>query len=137
MLQNADCQLEALEKMTADLEFAQIEMDVVNGLKVGNDALKQLHSIMDIDQIESILDETREGIEKQQEIDDMLSGALTEEDEEGVLDEFNKLVQEEQRDKIKFIDEDIGDKLPEVPTDEPPAKEKVRRASPEKVALEA
>lgn len=123
--------------MTADLEFAQIEMDVINGLKVGNEALKKVHEIMDIDQIEAILDETREGIEKQQEIDAILTGALTEEDEEGVLDEYNKLVQEEQRDNIKFIDEDIGDKLPEVPRDEPPTKEKARRASPEKVALEA
>lgn len=137
LLENAENQLEAIEKMTADLEFAQVEMDVLNGLKVGNEALKKVHEIMDIDQIESILDETREGIEKQQEIDTILSGALTDEDEESVLEEFKKLVEEEERDQIKFIDEDVGDKLPEVPTDEPPAKEKIRKASPEKVALEA
>lgn len=127
--------------MTADLEFAVIEMDVINGLKTGNEALKKVHEIMDIDKIESILEETREGIEKQQEIDAILSEALTEEDEESVLEEFNKLVQEEQRDQIKYIDEDVGiDKLPEVPNDElpnAPEKSLPSKVPVEKVALEA
>lgn len=124
LLQNADTQLEALEKMTSDLEFAVVEMDVVNGLKVGNEALKKVHDILDIDQIENILEETREGIEKQQEIDAILTGALTEEDEDTVLAELDKLLAEEQRDKIEYIDEDIGDQLPDVPEDDISKKEK-------------
>ena len=51
--------------MVDSLEFGPIQADVVNGLKKGNEALKQLHSILSIDQIESILEETQEGIEKQ------------------------------------------------------------------------
>jgi charged multivesicular body protein 6 len=138
LLLNADNQLEALEKMTSDLEFAVVEMDVVNGLKVGNEALKKVHDILDIDQIENILEETREGIEKQQEIDAILTGALTEEDEDTVLAELDELLAEEQRDKIEFIDEDIGDQLPDVPEDDISKKEKkVKTASPKKVALEA
>lgn len=110
--------------MTSDLEFAVVEMDVVNGLKVGNEALKKVHDILDIDQIENILEETREGIEKQQEIDAILTGALTEEDEDTVLAELDKLLAEEQRDKIEYIDEDIGDQLPDVPEDDISKKEK-------------
>lgn len=64
-LEKADGQLENLEKMVADMEFAQIEMDVVEGLKIGNESLKQLHALMSIDNIEALLDETREGVEKQ------------------------------------------------------------------------
>lgn len=65
MLDKAEAQLETLEKMTADIEFAQIEVEVVEGLKIGNESLRELHALMSIDQIESILDETREGVEKQ------------------------------------------------------------------------
>lgn len=130
--------MEALEKMTSDLEFAVVEMDVLNGLKTGNEALKKVHEIMDIDQIEAILEETREGIEKQQEIDEILSGALTEEDEDAVLDEFNKLVVEEKRDHIEYIDEDIGDQLPDVPQDALPKKVPNKaKKEPERVAVEA
>lgn len=141
MLQNADSQLEAIEKMTSDLEFAVVEVDVLNTLKVGNEALKKVNEIMDIDEIERILDETKEGVEKQQEIDSLISGTLTEEDEEGVLEELDKLIEEEKRDHIEFIDEDVGVQLPEVPQDElMPEKEKtkkVRKASTERIALEA
>ncbi|XP_063699623.1 charged multivesicular body protein 6-A [Culicoides brevitarsis] len=140
LLQNADSQLEAIEKMTSDLEFAVVELDVVNTLKVGNEALKKVNDIMSIDDIERILDETREGVEKQQEIDALISGALTDEDEENILEELDRLVEEEKRDRIEYIDEDIGDQLPEVPQDALPEKEKAkkaRKASTEKIALEA
>lgn len=140
LLQNADNQLEAIEKMTADLEDAVVQMDVLERLKTGNDALKKIHATMDIDQIEAILDETREGVEKQREIDELISGALTQEDEDDVLDEFNKLIQEETRDRIEFIDDDAPVQLPDVPQDELPKKNKVEddaEKAPKRVAVEA
>lgn len=66
LLQKTDGQLENLERLTHDIEFAQIEMQVVDGLKVGNEALKHLNDALNITDIEKILDETREGIEKQE-----------------------------------------------------------------------
>lgn len=57
--------LENVEKLTHDLEFTQVEMKVLEGLKAGNIALKQLHQLISIDEVEKIMDETREGIEKQ------------------------------------------------------------------------
>lgn len=65
LLFNADRQLEKLEKLTHDIEFAQVELEVVHGLKVGNEALKKVNDSLNIEDIETILDETREGIEKQ------------------------------------------------------------------------
>lgn len=60
-----DGQLENLEKLTHDIEFAQIELQVVEGLKQGNEALKKVNNALNIEDIERILDETREAKEKQ------------------------------------------------------------------------
>ena len=38
---------------------------VLDGLKDGNAALKKMHDLVSIDEIERIMDETQEGIEKQ------------------------------------------------------------------------
>lgn len=103
LLQRTDGQLENLERMTHDIEFAQIEIQVVDGLRKGNDALKKLNDALNIEDVERILDETREGVEKQQEIDALLSGVLTSEDEEAVLSELDSLIEES---------------LPEVPSDD-------------------
>lgn len=130
LLQNTDTQLEKLEHLTHDLEFAQIEIQVLDGLKSGNAALKKVHDVLNIDEIEKIMDETREGIEKQREIDDLISGQLTEEDEEAVEAELEAIL-------------DVADQLPEVPTDRLPEAEKEIekpkkiKERPTRVALEA
>lgn len=38
---------------------------MVDSLKVGNESLKQINAMLDIEDIERILDETQEGAEKQ------------------------------------------------------------------------
>ncbi|XP_026488381.1 charged multivesicular body protein 6-A [Vanessa tameamea] len=132
LLLNADIQLEKLEQLTHDLEFTQIEVQVLDGLKTGNEALKKVHDILNIDDIEKILDETREGIEKQREIDELISGQLTEEDNEAIDAELEAIL-------------DVKDELPEVPTDKLPdvveEKEPERpqrtKSSTKKIAVEA
>lgn len=84
-----------------------VVLQVIDGLKTGNDALKKVHDILSIDEIEKILDETREGIEKQQEIDELISGQLTEEDNEAVEAELEAIL-------------DVDDQLPDIPTDKLP-----------------
>lgn len=51
--------------MTHDIEFAQIEIQVVDGLKRGNEALKKVNQVLNLEDIEKLLEETREGVEKQ------------------------------------------------------------------------
>ncbi|GFW52708.1 charged multivesicular body protein 6 [Trichonephila clavipes] len=124
MLTKTDGQLMNLEQMCHDIEFAQIERQVLEGLKVGNESLKSLHDMLSIDDIERIMDETREGIEKQQEIDEILGGKLTDEDEEAVLDELESIIAESLPTPVK---EPIGEgdemsteeelNLPEIPID--------------------
>lgn len=60
-----DGQLENLEHMTHDIEFAQIEVQVVDGLRRGNEALKKVNEVLNLEDVEKLLEETKEGIEKQ------------------------------------------------------------------------
>ncbi|KAJ8882798.1 hypothetical protein PR048_014612 [Dryococelus australis] len=106
LLEKTDGHLENIEKMIHDVEFSQVELQVMNGLKAGNEALKKIHDVLTVDEVERILDETREGVEKQREIDELISGALTEEDEAAVEEELEALV---------------GPTLPEVPMELPEA----------------
>jgi charged multivesicular body protein 6 len=139
LLATTDKELEALEKLTSDLEFSQIQQQVLDGLQVGNEALKKIHDVLTIDEVERIMDETREGIEKQQEIDSLIaSGALSSEDEDAVAAELEELVAS----TLPAIDEDVDVDivLPEVPTEEPEAekkKKKEKEQREERVALEA
>lgn len=130
LLRNTDVQLENLEKLASDIEFAQVEQQVLDGLKVGNNALRKVQEVLTIDEIERVLDETQEAVEKQRELDNILSGALSQEDEDDVLAELDALVaaekdeeelpsQEEANNAMDVDDEDITNKLPEVPTDNP------------------
>lgn len=146
LLITTDKQLENLEKLTSDLEFAAVEQKVLDGLKVGNEELKKIHEILTIDEIERVLDETNEGIEKQREIDDILNqhaASLTDQDEEDILAELEELTKSEETTTADKIEENVN--LPEVPTEELPSNEageepvpiKKRKEKTEPVALEA
>ena len=104
--------------MVHDLEFAQVELKVVDGLKVGNAALKKLNDLLSIDEIEKVMDETREGIEKQQEINEILLGELTEKDENEVEAELDALLAAEVEKAVSegaeaIILPDVPENLPE------------------------
>ncbi|CAJ1081354.1 charged multivesicular body protein 6-like [Xyrichtys novacula] len=119
LLEKAENQIGNLERLVQDLEFAQIEKKVIDGLKVGNDCLKKMHEVMSIEEVERIMDETQDAIEYQRQIDDMLAGSLTQEDEDAVLAELEAITQ--------------GDvDLPEVPTEELPEVPEEKEKKPEK-----
>lgn len=103
-----DLHLDKLEQMVADIEFAQIEVELVDGLKVGNDALKELNQLLSIESIELILEETQESAAKQKELTELLSGVReSEEDDASLLAELESMVTKE------------IPALPEVPEEEP------------------
>lgn len=149
LLETTDGQLENLEKLTSDLEFSQIEQKVLDGLKAGNEALKKVHEILNIDEVERILDETRAGVDKQREIDAVINqytdATLTEEDEEQVLAELDELLGvDENSATVTAADDSKPIDLPEVPTDELNSAEeaadepqKKRKVKDEPIAIEA
>ncbi|KAI5619228.1 charged multivesicular body protein 6-like isoform X1 [Silurus asotus] len=122
LLDKTETQISNLERMVQDLEFAQIEVKVLEGLKVGNDCLKKMHEALSIEEVERIMEETQDAIEYQKQIDEMLAGCLSQEDEEAVLAELEAITQ----------DEDV--QLPEAPTEPLPAVPELEQGSnPDKV----
>lgn len=121
LLDKTENQISNLERMVQDIEFAQIEMKVIEGLKVGNDCLKKMHEVLSIDEVERIMDETHDAVEYQRQIDDILSGSLTQEDEDAVLAELEAITQ----DQVE---------LPEVPDEPlPMVPDQEQESEPEKV----
>lgn len=120
LLDKTETQISNIERMVQNLEFAQIEVTVLEGLKVGNECLKKMHEVLSIEEVEKIMEETQEAIEYQKQVDEILAGSLNQEDEEAVLAELEVITQ----------DEDVA--LPEVPT-EPlptlPKEEKEKKAA--------
>lgn len=117
LLHKTDQQIDNLERMCTDIEFAQMEINVAQGLKKGNEALKKMHQLMTVEDVERIMDDTREGIEYQRELDQMLAGQFTQADEEDILNELDELLADQQ--------EEID--LPAVPTTKLPEVEQAER----------
>ncbi|KAF2349390.1 Snf7 family [Trinorchestia longiramus] len=117
-LQKTDGQLGNIERMIQDLEFAQIEIKVVDSLRDGNEALKEVNKLLNIDDIERILDETKEGAEKQEEISALLCGFVAETglSEDELEAELDALLERSEVEELPDVDElPEVDKLPEVP----------------------
>ena len=67
-LENTDNQLDNLDTLVNNIEYTMVEQQVVSSLKVGNDCLNRLHDMMSIDEIEDIMDDTKDAIEHQRVI---------------------------------------------------------------------
>lgn len=138
LLTKTDGQLETIDRLINDVEFAQVEMKVVEGLKQGNEALKKIHEVMSIEDVERIMDETKEAVEYQNEIDALLSGGLTEEDEEDILKELAELEQLELPSVPDTEITNMNDQLPDVPIEEPePAPSKKKEKETGRIAVAA
>ncbi|KAG5832703.1 hypothetical protein ANANG_G00293950 [Anguilla anguilla] len=136
LLEKTENQISNLERMVQDIEFAQIETKVIEGLKVGNDCLKKMHEAMSIEEVERIMDETQDAIDYQRQIDDMLAGSLTQEDEDAVLAELEAITEAEEVE----LPEVPAESLPEVPEEEPevepePEPERGAKKKPEREML--
>ncbi|KAL2078382.1 hypothetical protein ACEWY4_026067 [Coilia grayii] len=134
LLDKTENQISNLERMVQDLEFAQIEMKVIEGLKVGNDCLKKMHEMLSVEEVERIMDETQDSIEYQRQIDDMLAGSLSQEDEDAVLAELEAITQGD-----VDLPEVPDEALPEVPEaeeeQEPEGKKERVKNKPEREML--
>jgi len=116
-LVNTDGQLDNLEHMVSSIEYKQIEIDVINGLKIGNDCLKNLNQMLSLDDVEKIMDDTHESIEYQNRINELISGGFTQEDETELETELSGIIDE-------LLPEVPTHKVPEIAQEEPAQKEK-------------
>jgi charged multivesicular body protein 6 len=128
MLVKTDAQMDNLEQMVHSLEFAQIELQVVEGLKKGNESLNAMHKLMSLEDVERIMEDTQDAVEYQRQIDELLGQNLTQEDEDEVLKELEELTAVKLPEVPNETPVITEDQLPEVPeTELPVMKEKASK----------
>ena len=92
LLAKTDAQLETLEHLTSNVEFALVQKDVVFGLQQGTSVLKQIHNEMGgVENVEKLMGESEEAREYQREISEMLAGSMSTADEEAVEEELDRM----------------------------------------------
>ena len=111
LLAKTDLQLEQLQQLTSDVEFASVQKDVLFGLQQGTKVLKQIHAEMGgIEQVEKLLGENEEARAYQREVGEMLAGRMSNQDEDEVEDELEALQKE-----VQGVEEPEPQALPKVP----------------------
>ena len=58
--------------MSSSSIYDQVQKQVLEGLQKGNDALEKANAVFSLDEIESIMSDTEDAVEKQREIERML-----------------------------------------------------------------
>lgn len=82
---------ENIEKMILTVEFATIQQECMTALKSGTAALNDLNKTMSINKVEDVVDAAADAISDAKEITDLLAEHLTQQDEDAVLAEVEKL----------------------------------------------
>ncbi|CAG8452308.1 7970_t:CDS:2 [Cetraspora pellucida] len=103
LLKKTDSQLLNLEELTQSIEFALVEKDVLSGLELGNNILKEIHKEMSIEKVEKLMEDTADAISYQNEIEELLSGKITSEDEDEILEELRQIEEEQLEEQFPEI----------------------------------
>ncbi|KAL2265407.1 hypothetical protein VTJ83DRAFT_6507 [Remersonia thermophila] len=124
VLAKTDAQLEQLERLVSSVEFAQIQKDVLFGLRQGTAVLREIHAQMGgLENVEKLMGETAEAIAYQKEVSEALAGRLSVQDEEEVEDELAAL--EAQVAAAAKTPQKLPDGMPDVPLRLPQPPQKV------------
>lgn len=92
LLAKTDAQLETLEQLTANVEFALVQKDVFFGLQQGTGVLKQINAEMGgLQQVEKLLEDNEEARRYQEEVGEMLRGQMSNQDEDDVEEELEAM----------------------------------------------
>jgi len=86
-------QLINLEEMIQTIEWETQSLKVFDALKAGNAALEGIHSIMSIESVEQLMEDTAEAIEYQNEISTLIAGENLEISDEDLEAELFELTQ--------------------------------------------
>ena len=113
LLSKTDLQLEQLQRLVADVEFAAVQKDVMYGLQQGTAVLRQIQAEMGgIEKVEKLMEENAEARAYEREISEMLGGRLSNQEEDEVEEELAALAS-------KVTEPQRIDEVPDVPQGEP------------------
>lgn len=133
LLAKTDAQLETLEQLTSNVEFALVQKDVVYGLQQGTSVLKQIHAEMGgIESVEKLMGESEDARAYQKEISEMLRGQMSNQDEDEVEDELDAM--EGEINGIKALD---AVEYPAAPESEPVFNEDLKEVGQQKARARA
>eukprot|EP00761_Pharyngomonas_kirbyi_P012789 gb/GECH01012816.1/.p1 GENE.gb/GECH01012816.1/~~gb/GECH01012816.1/.p1 ORF type:complete len:616 (+),score=193.80 gb/GECH01012816.1/:1-1848(+) len=118
LLERTIKQLDNIQEMTDSVEFAQMEKEVFNGLQGGTEALKEIQKEVSLEDVERLMDDSREAMEYQDEISRMLGENLTNEDEEDVMQQLDQMEKE-------MLDQ----QMPSIPSSTPVSKKETEEES--------
>ncbi|KAI9348632.1 Snf7-domain-containing protein [Obelidium mucronatum] len=133
-----------LETQMSTLENASMNIEVMNAMKAGNEALKGVHGNLDVDKVEETMDEINEQMGLANEISDAISRPMqgAEFDDEELDAELELLAQEELDNHM--LETGLGAGLPSVPSTIPaiaqpprPTREQAEEEDPELAELKA
>jgi len=126
LLAKTDLQLEQLQQLTSDIEFASVQKDVLFGLQQGTKVLNQIHAEMGgIDNVEKLLGESAEARAYEREISEMLGGKMSNAEEDEVEDELEAL--EKEANGIKTPEIPVLPSAPNLELKDPDADEAARK----------
>nr|CAD2150594.1 unnamed protein product [Meloidogyne enterolobii] len=97
--------LDKINQMINSLEMAQLNVEVTESLREGNEALKKINESISIEEVERIIEESKEAEAFQEELASLLRNKLSEEDELAVEEEYEQLIASQ---LPKVINEKIG-----------------------------
>nr|CAG4652303.1 EOG090X0I21 [Triops cancriformis] len=136
LLNQTSGQLDNIETMINEVEFASVKITVIENLKKGNEALKKLNQLFSIEDVENILSDTEEYKEKVDEITGMIAGVTTAEEEEDVEKELDELLSGELPEVPQHVPEGV-EELPEVPSAAEIVKDKTPKPAKSAAAKQA
>lgn len=112
LLEKSEALLANVQEMVDSIEFARLEAQVFDGLKLGTRTLQELNREMSLEAVERLMDETQEALEYQREIESALASQLRPEDEAAVEAELEELQREEEQQREVAL----AERLPSAPT---------------------
>ncbi len=136
LLAKTDAQLETLEQLTSNVEFALVQKDVIYGLSQGTSVLKQIHNEMGgIENVEKLMGESEDARAYQKEIGEMLGGQMSNQEEDEVEDELEAM--EDQLNGVRESDTAEAVGYPEAPASEPAFAGELKKVGEQKARARA
>jgi len=128
LMEQAEQNMLNIETLVGSIEEAAFNQEIFTALKTGNTALEEINSQMSIEDVEKLMEDSAEAIAYQDEINEMLAGSLTTEDEDELLSELAEIEALEDLEGLEELEEleDVA-----VPTHKPQTTTKEEEAKAE------
>mmetsp|Transcript_3870 Transcript_3870/g.4460 ORF Transcript_3870/g.4460 Transcript_3870/m.4460 type:complete len:236 (-) Transcript_3870:1007-1714(-) len=112
-VQKLEGQIFTLEQQAITIESGSVNVDVINAMRKGANAQKQINQRIDVDQTADLIDEIKEIQDDANEVSEMLGQTMDDGlDEDELMNELNELGEEE----TTQVNSGVETSLPQVPT---------------------